>query len=338
MEIRQEDLDAAVDAGVIDRQARDRLLVFLTSRTDAAAGPDNESFRLLTGFNDIFVTLACVLLLVAVGSLVPPPATSFAIAGAAWGLSEYFTRRRRMALPSIVLLLAFVASLFNGVLLLFGGFDSLLKAFNAQAATAVIAAGAVTVAGAVAHWIRFRVPITLAAGALALVILFAGLVAKVTTHPVALFSAMLIAGLLIFAVAMRYDMQDLKRLSRNTDIAFWLHLLAAPLIVHPIFTLTGLTSKSPAPGAALVVLLVYLILTAVALSIDRRALLVSALFYVLWALNGLFAVGQVAAGFGLTALILGSFLVMLSAAWSSLRRRLLAVLPDGWASGLPPSA
>ena len=76
----------------------------------------------------------------------------------------------------------------------------------------------------------------------------------------------------------------------------------------------------------------------VAEPIDRRALLVSALVYVLYTLQGLFASGEVAAAFGLTALIIGSFLVMLSAAWGSLRRRLLGFLPAGLAERLPVPA
>ena len=60
MDIRREDLDAAVEAGVIDARSRERLIAFAQQRLQGA-GPDNESFRLLTGFNDIFVALACLL-------------------------------------------------------------------------------------------------------------------------------------------------------------------------------------------------------------------------------------------------------------------------------------
>ncbi len=35
---------------------------------------------------------------------------------------------------------------------------------------------------------------------------------------------------------MRFDMTDPERLTRRTDIAFWLHLLAAPLIVHSLIS------------------------------------------------------------------------------------------------------
>ena len=45
---------------------------------------------------------------------------------------------------------------------------------------------------------------------------------------------LLLCGLAVFALAMRFDLSDPKRQTRRTDIAFWLHMLAAPLIVHPL--------------------------------------------------------------------------------------------------------
>lgn len=350
MDIRKDDLDAAVDAGVIDARARDRLLAFLAARTEGAAGPDNESFRLLTGFNDIFVSLACILLLLAAGSLLPGVAASFAIAGLSWALAEYFTRRRRMALPSILLLLSFVGAAFAATFQSITGTGHWMAAVQqAQEAgrmaavwSPLLVSGLVAAGAAALHWRRFRVPITLAAGAATLAVGAIALTGVLTnTEPgggTILLVAMLACGLLIFAAAMYFDMKDRARLTRNTDIAFWLHLLAAPLIVHPAFAAAGITGKQSGPLSAVIVLAVYAALTFVALAIDRRALLVSALIYVLYALQGLFEAGQVAAGFGLTALIIGSFLVMLSAAWGSLRRHLLAFLPPHWASRLPEPA
>lgn len=350
MDIRKDDLDAAVDAGVIDARSRDRLMAFLATRLEGTAGPDNESFRLLSGFNDIFVSLACILLLLAAGSLLPGAAAALGVAGLSWGLAEYFTRKRRMALPSILLLLAFVGSVFTASFQLISGtghwVQALQQAQYSGRMTALwaplLVSGLIAAAAAALHWRRFRVPITLAAGAATLAVGAIALTGVLTNAEpgggLILLGAMLACGLAIFAAAMYFDMKDKARLTRNTDIAFWLHLLAAPLIVHPAFAAAGITSMHPGLLSALVVLAVYAVLTLVALAIDRRALLVSALVYVLYALNGLFASGQVAAGFGLTALIIGSFLVMLSAAWGGLRRRLLAALPAGWSSRLPEPA
>lgn len=350
MDIRRDDLDAAVDAGVIDARARDRLLAFLAARAEGSAGPDNESFRLLTGFNDIFVSLACVLLLLAAGNLLPGAVAAIGIAGLSWALAEYFTRKRRMALPSILLLLAFVGSVFAASFQLISGTGHWMVALEQAQMTGrmtalwapLLVSGLVAAAAAALHWRRFRVPITLAAGAATLAVGAIALTGALTNAQPGggnvLLGAMLVSGLIIFAVAMYFDMQDRARLTRNTDIAFWLHLLAAPLIVHPAFAAAGVTDMQSGPLSAAIVLAVYAVLTFVALAIDRRALLVSALAYVLFALNGLFAAGQVAAGFGLTALIIGSFLVMLSAAWGLLRRRLLAHLPAHWVQRLPEAA
>lgn len=343
MDIRREDLDAAVAAGILDARARERLLAFVSSRAEGAAGPDNESFRLLTGFNDIFVSLACALLLGALVVLLPGVTAPLGVAAASWALAEYFTARRRMALPSIGLLLAFVGGVFAAVFMLLGTTahfaraiqQSMQTGINAAMFAPIAIAATAAAAAAALHWRRFRVPITLAAGAAAGAILFVSLVGSIAQGESALLVALLVAGFGVFALAMHYDMRDRERLTRNTDIAFWLHLLAAPMIVHPVFQLTGLASAGSSPVATLIVLLLYAGLTLVALAIDRRALLVSALIYVLYALQGLFALGQVATGFALTALILGSFLLMLSAAWGALRRRLLARLPAYLAARLP---
>ena len=117
----ESDIEAAVTAGAIDAAAARRLRDFVAANR-AAPAVDEESFRLVTGFNDIFVTIAATLLLVAVGWIggeVAPPIAGFAVAAVAWGLAEYFTRARRMALPSILLLLAFAGGLFAGGMALF---------------------------------------------------------------------------------------------------------------------------------------------------------------------------------------------------------------------------
>jgi hypothetical protein len=65
-----------------------------------------------------------------------------------------------------------------------------------------------------------------------------------------------------------------------------------------------------------------------ALAIDRRALLVSALAYVLYALNSLFQnYGAVELSFALTALVIGSALLLLSAFWHTARRAVVNTLP-----------
>jgi hypothetical protein len=86
----------------------------------------------------------------------------------------------------------------------------------------------------------------------------------------------------------------------------------------------------------MIVLLVYVLLGLTALAIDRRALLVSALAYVLYALSDLFErFGAVELNVALTALIIGSALLLLSAFWANARRLVVNPLPQGLRAKLP---
>ena len=212
---------------------------------------------------------------------------------------------------------------------------------NERAVALVIAASAAIAAGATwLHWRRFRVPITVAAGALTVVGVVMALVAYAVGDVPALEDVMLVTGLVlglgVFLFAMWWDSSDRARQTRRSDVAFWLHLLAAPMIVHPIFTLLGLNDGDAGIGEAFVVLGVYVLFGLTALAIDRRALLVSALAYVLWALSELFErFGAVDLNVALTALIIGSSLLLLSAFWSQARAAVVRPLPEGLRERLP---
>ncbi|HEY0114229.1 MAG TPA: hypothetical protein VGB54_00775 [Allosphingosinicella sp.] len=349
----ESDIEAAVAAGALTPEAASQLRDF-TVRNRALPVADEEHFRLLTGFNDIFVGIAAVILLLAVGwiaNTLPPKIegvgpslfAGFFVAAAAWGLAEFFTRRRRMALPSIILLLAFVGGVFVTsavALVLAVGSEAVQN--NEQLGTALLAGAAAIAAGAAwLHWRRFRVPITVAAGTAAIVglVIFALASAVDVTGPrdPLLLSVMLLLGLSVFSFAMWWDSSDPKRETRRSDVAFWLHLLAAPLIVHPVFALLGLTDGGAGPAEAALVILLYVLLGLAAVAVDRRALLVSALAYVLYALNGLFQTyGAVELSFAFTALVIGSALLMLSAFWAQTRRAVLGPLPASLRGRLAP--
>ena len=131
----------------------------------------------------------------------------------------------------------------------------------------------------------------------------------------------------VFLFAMRWDASDPSRITRRSDVAFWLHLLAAPMIVHPVFTLLGLNDGRATIGEGFAVIALYVVLGLAALAIDRRALLVSALAYVLYALSELFKqVGAVELNVALTALVIGSALLLLSAFWHQARAAIVARL------------
>ena len=325
-----DDLKDAVAAGVLPQQQAQALLAFVAQSRQSPCEPDEESFRFIRSFNDVFVTVAIGLVLFALNSLLSgmsDPGSKFAIAGASWAMAEYFTRRRRMAFPSIVLLGAFTLGIFFGASGLTGS-----MALDDRLAPAVGAIAAIVGAGA--HWLRFRVPITVAAGMAALVVFAVAMFGMDTTTP----AVMLAGGLVTLVLAMVFDTSDRHRLSRKADISFWLHMLAAPLIVHGLFTTLGILSGSLSSAQAGAVLAFYAVFGLLALIIDRRALLVSSLIYVLYAASTLIA----SSGFqdyssGITALAIGVFLLLLSAGWSHLRALVLKIVPHMVRELVPPA-
>ena len=110
------DLEDAVRDGAISETHAEAFRSYLASRS---RGADEETFHLFRGFNDVFVALASVLLFTGIvwfsGDLGAVAASLLVMAVAA-ALSEYFTRRRRLALSSIVYALAFCGAAAVGAL------------------------------------------------------------------------------------------------------------------------------------------------------------------------------------------------------------------------------
>ncbi|MFL6858474.1 MAG: hypothetical protein ACJ8EB_11290 [Allosphingosinicella sp.] len=347
------DLEAAVAAGAVTPEAAAALRDYVAGRA-ASPAVDEEHFRLISGFNDIFVSVAAAILFFALGWIGstmgprievdgPSPIGALLVAGAAWGLAEFFTRKRRMALPSILMLLAFVGGIgaAAGLSLILAVGPDHVNGNDALAGGLIAAASAIAAGAAWLHWRRFKVPVTVAAGAAAIVALVMALIKAVLGNDAPgqediLLGFLLVLGVGVFLFAMWWDSSDPARETRRADVAFWLHLLAAPMIVHPVFKLLGLADGGGSLGGAAVVVGLYVLFGLTALAVDRRALLVSALVYVLWALSRLFEqAGAVELNMALTALVIGSALLLLSAFWHSARRGVVRPLPAGLQARLP---
>lgn len=341
------DLQSAVAARVVSRDAADALRAHALGLRRAPVA-DEEHFRLITGFNDIFVTIAAVLLLTAaagIGTALTPGLAGVLVALCAWGLAEFFTRRRRMALPSIVLLLAFVGGIAAAPIEILTHLHQDLGDRNDALIGAAIAFGS---AGAAwLHWRRFMVPITIAALTAALCATAIALIAAATMPLIrdgdpslTILPLVFVAGLGVFALAMRWDISDRARETRRSDVAFWLHLLAAPMIAHPLFHWLGVSEgENISALSAAGVLAIYVLMGVIALAVDRRALLVSALAYVLVALTWLFRqFGMVELNVALTGFVIGSALLTLSAFWQPIRRAVVTQLPANLQDRLPVAA
>lgn len=340
--IRDEHIEAAVAQGILTAEQAARLrdlargVPIEAVTEDAPAGPDDEKFRLIGGFNDVFVTIGVGLLIAALFALasVLDFGPGFAVLAmvAAWGLSEVFSRRMRLALPSIALALMFAGgAAFTG---------STLGALLSPDLPLLFAALFAGLAAA-AHERRFRVPVDWAIGAGALACGVAAAASLVAPELMAhrrpyLFAAL---GIGIFLCALRVDASDIQRQTRRSDIAFWLHLVAAPMIVHGMIQLLVGAPEGMGTEKALAVLGIFAALGLVAIAIDRRALLVSGLTYAGVAIGYLVS-ERVEKDLSLSLTLLGLAVLVLglSAGWRALRRGLLPLIPLGPLRQLVPPA
>jgi hypothetical protein len=379
-----DDLQSAVKAGVIESSVADALREYVDS-TKSSSLSGEENFRLVSGFNDIFVTIAAIIMLFAmwwIGNSLQSDMHNYSgtgslsetadygrykavgpifCAGMAWCLAEYFIRVRRMALPSIVLLLALAIGVYFGVNYYLSDIDYTRSGWvsswtdgpgdearrNAQTIREngnYAIAALLTALAAFLFWIRMRAPVAIAAtaGMAALAMLFgifyfAQITQFLTPLPLTL---TLGCGIAIFGYAMWWDSSDTGRTTQRSDIAFWLHMLAAPMIAHALFGLIGVSGGDRMSTAAVILVLgLYGFFAMVAIAVDRRALLVSALAYVLIAMTALFRnFGVIELGVAITALVIGSALLLLSAFWAPIRRKIIAILPISITSRLPVAA
>ncbi|MAA99096.1 MAG: hypothetical protein CMN87_05505 [Stappia sp.] len=333
-------LARAVDAGILSAGQAEELAVFWEAPDNAGAAAaehhavdtvrhvDAEEVRFARGFHDIFITIGILVLLFGLGAALrgadPFWFAAGTIAAAIWVLSEVFARRMRLALPSFVLSVTFAPTFLFAAIGLASGAPGLGGALSQEPASPLMLVPAfVGFAGGALHYWRFRVPVGTAVVAgtlvfLAAVFVEAALPGVFHRNPVWFWLG---GGLACFALAMYYDARDRERVTVASDKAFWLHLLAAPMIVHSLMSLMPANTTVLSAG---LMIAGFLVLALVALVVDRRALLVSGLGYFGYAVGRLLA--ETAASeetvLALTMVLLGGFILVLGSAWSHVRRRI----------------
>jgi hypothetical protein len=325
----REHLEDAVNCGLITREQAAALSVLAQPPANPTDQPprDDEHFQFLNGFNDIFLTIGVVfvsLSMLALGSSGGPLLGLIV----AWAMSEVLVLQRRSVLPGIALAIFF----------------SLFAAWCVQIIAGQSALNGWCVSGAAAalyYW-RFKLPFALliiaVSAAAALILLsvtrfYPDYAARFDKNFIsnAIIIPALISGILTFSAAMYFDVSDPGRTSRRSDNGFWLHMAAAPLIVHPtIAPLFAASAEAPvSESQSLTVLGIVLILGVIALGIDRRALLVASLAYVLVAIGYLLKHGEhLGAGMpswiGVPMLIVGAMVLILGLWWQPIRAMLLS--------------
>ena len=364
------DLEVAVTEGLISRdqavQLRDlsaRVAGGDHAYIDFSQDTRDEPFRLLRGFRDVFIAIGVVIFAIGLSAIALPylgissASQDFwigngALSGilitfglCAFGLAqaEFITRKSRLPLSSLVVAMAFAvwsASLFGALSSSAVAAIPALAALQGQSIKLLVYNSAVfgALLGFSLFYWRYRLPSVLFLLAGSIVILSLQIAENLAGRVWFVDHIRLLIGLwgaAIFVTAMWFDLKDRLRVSRFSECAFWLHLIAAPMMVHAI--LFGGSLSAPKFGFVLGTMV---ILSAIALVIDRRALLVSGFGYLTATIAQLVASSAVFDGreFAITAFILGAIIMVLGLGWTPIRRATLAALPfEALKPRLPPT-
>lgn len=345
----RDDLRAAVAAGILTEAQAASVAALAEGRAGqrAAMPAEDEPFEFFRGFSEVFVSIGLVILLFGVasmlawfggaGMLVFVP---LLCAGVAWWWANYFTLKRRMNLPSMVLATAFGAGLYLSAVTLAGLADLPYR-------VSVVGSFVVGAVGMALWYRRFRLPFSVFILGLSVLGAVYALTASVDNlggfvegsrgagfgalfdlrESPAFALATLGFGVAAFLAGMWFDTRDPHRLGRHAATAFWCHMLAAPALVNTVaLTLYNTGGQS---GIALLVIALAAI-TVLALVIDRRSFLSAAIAYIALVIAWIVQ-GDGGSDFGtwtLILILLGAVITAIGTWWVPLRAGLMRALPD----------
>ncbi|WP_298259419.1 hypothetical protein [uncultured Litoreibacter sp.] len=340
--VSRDDLRAAVSSGVLDETQASKLMILSDQRQGYRANMigDDEPFELFKGFAEIFVTVGLGLLMTGLlslsallGDVAFVPLVALALS---WALALYFTKRRRMSLPSIALSISFALSLTAVIYAVI--YDDLSTPAPPQNAMIV---GIIGMAGMALYYRFFKLPFAMLLLGLFGILLMTGIVDATTPSRATVFNNLtdffdlrnepslavgtLIFGVIAFIAALRFDLQDPHRVSRKSASAFWLHILAAPALVNTLVMSNYQMGGTIGTSLAIVVLALF---TLLAVIIDRRSFLTAGLVYMGLLLAS--AIRETGTDWApvVTMLVLGLFVTSLGAFWTQARAWLLGLLPN----------
>jgi len=345
-DLSPEQITAAEKAGIISKTQATAMRAKtppkgVHSVDDMALIGNEDDMRFVRSFSDVFISIGIGLLVFGLYwfcTLLGGGSRYLFGAAGLWLMAEYFGKKKRAHLPTLLIALAFLAFSFNGFA------DVLNSTGRIDVFPAFVTLGAMLLF----YW-RFKLPFSIALIAISLLILAYSFIGG----SVSLGTFLLFSGFILFGVALLYDARDTARLTRFADNAFWLHFTAAPLIIHgvamKILSLNATSIMGLLPmvqldkSDAMILLFVILALAIVGLAINRRALIVSSLGYAGFAIVMIlkgdgFELSTLGSVIALTLLLLGGAIVFLGVGWHSARRVLLTVLPTSGVFGkiFPP--
>ncbi|HFC04640.1 MAG TPA: hypothetical protein ENJ55_02950 [Rhizobiales bacterium] len=341
MIIRKDDLESAVEHGIISAKDARNLSEFTLKRSTAPRAI-NEHFRLFSNFSEVFICLGLSILFSALNTLISPSATSpvytLLTAGGFWVFAEFFTQKTTKMAPALF------SVIFSGVLAL-NAFEystgiAAAKIFNMNRPDGFLIAAFIAIFALLA-FLRFRIPALL----VIIVAATAGagvLLTRDTFGNLTFLWSLGITGAATLATAIWFDSRDPLRRSRQNAYAFWLFIIGSPLAIHPLFASVWLQAvdNDKSLPVFLIVFVLATLVTIAGLLLDRRSLVASSLIYFTVTI-GYFnynLTGSNSLAVVYTPLLIGTFVIVIGILWYKIRARLLNIIPLGkFKAFLPPS-
>jgi len=338
MSLDKDDIRAAVASNILTEPQAASLMALADRRRGTRENMDglDEPFELFRGFNEVFIVIGLVILysgwmgLTGISLLLSDNENGSTLVYGVisvivtYVLTRYFTVKRRMVAPSIMLV----------VLMMLSGLQigaSLANLMGFSGASMLACAVTLSTLLLAAYYFMFRIPVTVFFIALGVFVVTGALGVQggvntpsfndffmlTNNGPYAYIT--IILGLIGLAIALRFDMSDPHRVTRRASSGFWLHVIAAPAIVNTV----ALTLLEGGGIASQIILLGFLAMMAVfAMIIDRRSFLVAGIGYIV-----ALAITILDGNAAIVILILGLGLVFLGAKWEGLRARIMDALP-----------
>lgn len=267
-------LTKAAEQGIISNAQVQPLLDFINAEqtVTSLAGNTGEQLKFIRSFGDIFIALGVLLLAFTSNQLAVN--TSYQLISIAGFLliAEWLVGYKRLVLPGITILLSLLYFV-NEVA------ETISSGSNIPILGGSLDVFFIIITGLL-FYIRYKMPFSLypvAVGCIYLAIELSGI--DIIEYP----SVFILLGIAVFFIAMWYDSRDTRRVTSLSDNGFWLHLLAAPLIVHGVMVTLFLSKHSGLQTNSLYILLLFVLFFFIALFVDRRAILVSSFAYALYA-------------------------------------------------------
>ena len=308
-------LNKAADKGIISKEQVTALLAFIHEESTSTNSGTEEQLRFVRGFGDVFITLGIILVAISFrfigmeGYYYAIPIVTFIIT------AEWLVRIRKLALPGMAILLCIIY--FVNDFFTLSGDQKGLTNLGLITATSLV------------FYLRYKMPFSLLPMAASLIAILVYTIGIDIIHQPYILSVM---GLCIFTTAMWFDARDTQRKSYLSDSAFWLHLLAAPLISHGIMIVILFSE----PDSLLTtyrdisIISIFTLFFLTALFVDRRAILISSTAYAIYAITQLskdqFADTQSLIAFVFMAF--GVFVVLFGTYWYKARSFIF-----GWLAG-----